>query len=82
MLDTILLVFDLIAIFVALQIWRQLRSDFAEFRKNLEEQFSSPPAPAEEEKPEGKPDPMDEGFENLMRFSVMGKTGFEDGDEE
>ena len=24
-----------------------------------------------------RPDPMDEGFENIMRFSVNGKTGFE-----
>ena len=24
-----------------------------------------------------KADPMDEGFENIMRFSVNGKTGFE-----
>lgn len=24
-----------------------------------------------------KADPMDEGFENIMRFSVKGKTGFE-----
>ena len=26
---------------------------------------------------EEKPDPMDEGFENLMRFSVRGRTGLE-----
>ena len=26
---------------------------------------------------EERPDPMDEGFENIMRFSVNGKTGFE-----
>lgn len=26
---------------------------------------------------EKKPDPMDEGFENLMRFSVRGRTGLE-----
>lgn len=26
---------------------------------------------------EKEPDPMDEGFENLMRFSVRGKTGLE-----
>lgn len=48
--------------------------------KDLTEKLRAPLA-ATEEKPEGKPDPMDEGFENLMRFSVMGKTGFEDGDE-
>lgn len=24
-----------------------------------------------------RPDPMDEGFENIMRFAVNGKTGFE-----
>ena len=24
-----------------------------------------------------QPDPMDEGFENIMRFAVNGKTGFE-----
>ena len=29
---------------------------------------------------EERPDLMDEGFENIMRFSVMGKTGFENGD--
>ena len=28
---------------------------------------------------EEKPDLMDEGFENIMRFSVMGNTGFENG---
>ena len=33
-----------------------------------------------EEKKEEEPDLMDEGFENIMRFSVMGKTGFENGD--
>lgn len=48
--------------------------------KDLAEKMRTPLA-ATEGKPEGKPDPMDEGFENLMRFSVMGKTGFEDGDE-
>lgn len=48
--------------------------------KDLTENLRVPSAAAEE-KPEGKPDPMDEGFENLMRFTVMGKTGFEDGDE-
>ena len=26
---------------------------------------------------EQRQDPMDEGFENIMRFSVNGKTGFE-----
>ena len=26
---------------------------------------------------EHRQDPMDEGFENIMRFSVNGKTGFE-----
>lgn len=26
---------------------------------------------------EKKPDPMDQGFENLMRFSVRGRTGLE-----
>lgn len=26
---------------------------------------------------EKKPDPIDEGFENLMRFSVRGRTGLE-----
>lgn len=24
-----------------------------------------------------QPDPMDEGFENIMRFAVNGKTGFD-----
>lgn len=27
-----------------------------------------------------KPDPMDEGFENIMGYSVMGETGFGDGE--
>lgn len=27
------------------------------------------------------PDPMDEGFENIMGYSVMGKTGFGDGED-
>lgn len=27
--------------------------------------------------PAKKPDPMDEGFENLMRYAVRGATGFE-----
>lgn len=31
--------------------------------------------------PEEKPGKMDEGFENIMTFSVGGKTGFETGDE-
>lgn len=31
--------------------------------------------------PEEKPGKMDEGFENIMTFSVRGKTGFEMGDE-
>lgn len=31
--------------------------------------------------PEEKPGKMDEGFENIMTFSVRGKTGFEVGDE-
>lgn len=26
---------------------------------------------------DGGPDPIDEGFENIMRFSVKGMTGFE-----
>lgn len=26
-------------------------------------------------------DPMDEGFENIMGYSVMGKTGFGDGED-
>lgn len=30
---------------------------------------------------EKRPDPMDEGFESLMRYSVNGKTGFETGEE-
>lgn len=81
MLEMILLVFDLIAFFVALRMLGQLRSDWAKLRKDLEEQLFSLTIPAAEEKPEGKPDPMDEGFENLMRFTVMGKTGFEDGDD-
>lgn len=43
-------------------------------------------APSEEERNEravelamekAAADPMDEGFENIMRFSVNGKTGFE-----
>lgn len=42
-------------------------------------------APGEEERNEraveqamkAAADPMDEGFENIMRFSVNGKTGFE-----
>lgn len=29
-----------------------------------------------------KNDPMDEGFENIMAYSVMGKTGFGGGDGE
>lgn len=28
--------------------------------------------------PQQKVDPMDEGFENIMSFSVQGKTGFEE----
>jgi len=32
---------------------------------------------AEQAGKEAAADPMDEGFENIMRFSVRGKTGFE-----
>lgn len=42
--------------------------------------LSAPPV-STEEKTEKKPDPMDEGFENIMAFAVMGKTGFRDGEE-
>lgn len=37
--------------------------------------------PAADDPAEKKPDPMDEGFENLMRYEVNGKTGFEPGEE-
>lgn len=33
------------------------------------------------EEPRHTPDPMDEGFENIMGYSVMGKTGFGDGED-
>lgn len=39
------------------------------------------PSSADKEEAQRKPDPMDEGFENIMGYSVMGKTGFGDGDE-
>lgn len=30
-----------------------------------------------QETQKARPDPIDEGFENLMRYAVNGKTGFE-----
>lgn len=36
---------------------------------------------AAKEEAQHKPDPMDEGFENIMGYSVMGKTGFGDGED-
>lgn len=34
-----------------------------------------------DEEPRHAQDPMDEGFENIMGYSVMGKTGFGDGED-
>lgn len=50
----------------ALLLWRLVQ--------RLERGRGEGDAAAAEEK---QPDPMDEGFENLMRFSVRGKTGLE-----
>lgn len=36
-----------------------------------------PPAKEEKRAPRSKKDPMDEGFENIMQYSVRGHTGFE-----
>lgn len=51
--------------------------------KALIQELSALPAPPAEvgEKTEKKPDPMDEGFENIMAFTVMGQSGSRDGEE-
>lgn len=37
---------------------------------------------ADKEEAQRKPDPMDEGFENIMGYSVMGNTGPGGGEDE
>lgn len=82
MVSVILGVLAVLAIGGLLAVAVKLRELAAEVRALTEtlSTLSAPPAPAEE-KTEKKQDPMDEGFENIMAFTVMGQSGFRDGEE-
>lgn len=69
MVEVLLLVSMCLVAGSNLLLWRQLR--------RMERRGGGAEAPAEVGEGAKRLDPIDEGFENLMTFSVMGKTGFE-----
>ena len=63
---------------IALALWAEILMRSREAKRDRTEAARSEAPMREAEKtPEPEPQSFDEGFANIMQFSVCGKTGFE-----